>query len=103
VLLYPRPFLSVQSFSCLGLYARVSRNPKNGKQIGLLFSSASNVRRELRQVNEVVKRNPALRIFVKRIGMNVPLEAIKVIFNLINCWIRNFNFFFVLRKVCCFR
>jgi hypothetical protein len=49
---------------------------------------------ELKTVKEVVKRYPSLRIFVKRIGMNIPLEAIKVIFNLINCWFRNFNFFY---------
>ncbi|EFX81154.1 hypothetical protein DAPPUDRAFT_242682 [Daphnia pulex] len=47
------------------------------KAIPVSSDSASNVRRELRQVNEVVKRNPALRIFIKRIGMNVSLEAIK--------------------------
>lgn len=52
------------------------------------------VEEELKTVKEVVKRYPSLRIFVKRIGMNIPLEAIKVIFNLINCWFRNFNFFY---------
>jgi hypothetical protein len=53
---------------------------------------------ELKTVKEVVKRYPSLRIFVKRIGMNIPLEAIKVIFNLINCWFRNF-IFFILGKI----
>jgi hypothetical protein len=52
------------------------------------------VEEELKTVKEVVKRYPSLRIFVKRIGMNIPLEAIKVIFNLINCWFRNFIFFY---------
>lgn len=51
------------------------------------------VEEELKTVKEVVKRYPSLRIFVKRIGMNIPLEAIKVIFNLINCWFRNFILF----------
>jgi hypothetical protein len=32
---------------------------------------------EVKQVKEVVKRDPSLRLFVKRIGMSVPLEAIK--------------------------
>jgi hypothetical protein len=56
------------------------------------------VEEELKTVKEVVKRYPSLRIFVKRIGMNIPLEAIKVIFNLINCWFRNF-IFFILGKI----
>jgi hypothetical protein len=32
------------------------------------------IENELKQVKEVVKRDPALRIFVKRIGMNIPLD-----------------------------
>jgi hypothetical protein len=35
---------------------------------------------ELKELKEVVKRDPALRLFVKRIGLSVPLEAIKVVF-----------------------
>jgi hypothetical protein len=32
------------------------------------------IENELKQVKEVVKRETALRIFVKRIGMNIPLD-----------------------------
>ncbi|EFX81281.1 hypothetical protein DAPPUDRAFT_102629 [Daphnia pulex] len=32
---------------------------------------------ELKEVKEVAKRDPSLRLFVQRIGLNVPLEAIK--------------------------
>jgi hypothetical protein len=39
------------------------------------------VEEELRQVEEVVKKDPTLRLFVKRIGMSVPLGAIRVILN----------------------
>ena len=39
------------------------------------------IENELKQVKEVVKRDPALRIFVKRIGMNIPLDTIKVTLN----------------------
>ena len=39
------------------------------------------IENELEQVKEVVKRDPALRIFVKRIGMNIPLDTIKVTLN----------------------
>jgi F0F1-type ATP synthase delta subunit len=35
---------------------------------------------ELRAVKDVVKRDPTLRIFVKRIGLNVPMEAIMDVF-----------------------
>lgn len=38
------------------------------------------VEEELRAVKEVVKRDPTLHIFVKKIGLNVPMEAIMVIF-----------------------
>ncbi len=43
---------------------------------------------ELKNVKEVVKRDPSLRVFVKPIGMNVPLEAIKVIFNEFICFLK---------------
>jgi hypothetical protein len=39
------------------------------------------IENELKQVKEVLKRDPALRIFVKRIGMNIPLDTIKVTLN----------------------
>jgi biopolymer transport protein ExbD len=42
---------------------------------------------ELKCVKEVVKRDPSLRVFVK-IGINTPLEAIKVIFNLFICFLK---------------
>jgi hypothetical protein len=48
---------------------------------------------ELKQVKEVFKQDPSLRVFVKPIGMNVPLEAIKVIFNFFTCF-RKLKFFF---------
>jgi hypothetical protein len=35
---------------------------------------------ELRAVKDVLKRDPTLRIFVKRIGLNVPMEAIMDVF-----------------------
>jgi hypothetical protein len=34
---------------------------------------------ELKELKEVVKRDSSLRLFVKRIGLSVPLEAIKVV------------------------
>jgi hypothetical protein len=37
------------------------------------------VENELKRVKEVVKLDPTLRIFVKRIGISVSLKVIKVI------------------------
>jgi hypothetical protein len=43
------------------------------------------VQKELRDVKEVVKRDPSLRIFVHRICVNYPLDQIKVYLNQLNC------------------
>ncbi len=34
---------------------------------------------ELKELKELVKKDPSLRLFVKKIGLSVPLEAIKVV------------------------
>jgi hypothetical protein len=44
---------------------------------------------EIKHVKEVVKRYPSLRVFVKPIEMNMPLEAIKVIFNSFICFLKS--------------
>ena len=43
------------------------------------------VQMELRDVKEVVKRDPSLRILVQRICVNYPLDQIKVYLNQLNC------------------
>jgi hypothetical protein len=51
------------------------------KHLRLKNLQKKEVEEKLRQVKEVVKKDPTLRLFVKRIGMSVPLEAIRVILN----------------------
>jgi hypothetical protein len=43
---------------------------------------------EIKHVKEVVKKNPSLRVFVKPIEMNMPLEAIQVMFNSFICFLK---------------
>jgi|694.fasta_scaffold84910_2 hypothetical protein len=42
------------------------------------------VEQKLKEVKDVVKEDPNVRIFVKRIGISVSLEVLKVILPLIN-------------------
>jgi RNA recognition motif-containing protein len=50
------------------------------KHLRLKQQQKKEVEDELRAVKDVVKRDPTLRIFVKRIGLNVPMEAIMDVF-----------------------
>jgi hypothetical protein len=50
------------------------------KHLRVKAQQKKEVEEELREVKDVVKRDPTLRIFVKRIGLNVPMAAIVVIF-----------------------
>jgi adenylyl- and sulfurtransferase ThiI len=50
------------------------------KHLRLKAQQKKDVEQELQEVKDVVKRDPTLKIFVKRIGLNVPMESIAVIF-----------------------
>jgi hypothetical protein len=50
------------------------------KHLRVKAQQKKEVEEELRAVNDFVKRDGTLRIFVKRVGLNVPMEAIMVIF-----------------------
>lgn len=50
------------------------------KHLRVKAQQKNEVEDELREVKDVVKRDPTLRIFVKRIVLNVPMAAIMVMF-----------------------
>jgi hypothetical protein len=50
------------------------------KHLRLKNFQKSQVDGELKELKEVVKKDPTLRLFVKRIALSVPLEAIKVLY-----------------------
>ncbi|EFX62994.1 hypothetical protein DAPPUDRAFT_269268 [Daphnia pulex] len=51
------------------------------KHLRLKNLQKKDVEDELKELKEVVKRDPSLRLYVKNIGVSVPLEAIKETFS----------------------
>jgi hypothetical protein len=49
------------------------------KHLRLKNLQKKDVEDELKELKEVVKRDTSLRLYVKNIGVGVPLEAIKVV------------------------
>ena len=52
------------------------------------------IEEEISKVKEVAKREPSLRICVKRVGLTVSIDTIKVTFNLIFFYFSNIHFIY---------